>query len=935
MHKERDKFLSLLLFTFFSAAVRRTTADDATVMAQLAKSINPSPPGWTGPTFCKWQGISCDSSGRVTSINLASKSLTGTIPSDLSQLSALKTLSLQRNKFSGPLPPLSDLPSLEEAYLDENNFESFPTGFLSGLTSLQTFSIQNNTNLPAWTIPDTLKDSSSLTTFIAGKANVFGQIPDIFDSLPNFQTLRLSYNNMTGHLPASFGKSGIQTLILNNQMVGFSGPLFVLGSMAQLQTVWLQLNRFSGPIPDLSACTELTDLQLRDNSLTGMVPGSLTRLPKLKNVALQNNKFQGPMPNFLPSVQVSLGTTNSFCLSSPGPCDPQVTALLEAAHAMNYPPVLADSWEGNDPCHQWNFVTCEKGSVTVVNLGRKNFTGMISPSYANLTNLKSLFLNDNNLFGTIPPSLTTLAHLQMLDLSNNNISGKIPSFASTVTVKLSGNVNIGKDVPVTYPPEFQNETDTTTNGGGENGSPGGGSHSKVVSPWVIAIPIIFFVIALSVVGAIFCRRYMNKRRNKKSWGSGKSGRKSKKISGNNVEEQENDIIKSPVSKSKSKSKSSSHTTETPDRTSDYHIHDGGNITIPIEVLREATNNFNENAVLGKGGFGIVYRGQLHDGTQIAVKRMESSMLSDKGLHEFKAEIEVLTKVRHRHLVALHGFCDNGSERLLVYEYMTQGCLGQHLFHGKEMKGPTLDWDQRVTIALDVARGVEYLHSLAQQSFIHRDLKPSNILLGDDMRAKVADFGLVRSAPDGNYSVETRLAGTFGYLAPEYAATGRVTTKVDVYAFGVILMEIITGRKALDDSLTDERSHLVTWFRRIIPDKGAVRSALDPVLLSILDEETFLSILKVAELAGHCTARESYQRPDMSHVVSVLSPLVESWKPTEDEEDDEDSLGLDINMSLPQVLQKWKANEDSSSTMSSSFFNSNTYYGTSSASSGMR
>ncbi|GER57349.1 receptor-like kinase [Striga asiatica] len=936
MHKERDKFLSLLLlillFTLFSTSVHLIAADDASVMAQLAKSISPSPPGWTGPNFCKWQGISCDSSARVTSINLASKSLTGTIPSHLTQLSALKTLSLQRNKLSGPLPPLSDLPSLQEAYLDENNFESFPTGFLSGLTSLQTFSIQNNTNLPAWTIPDTLKDSSSLTTFIASKANVVGQIPDIFDSLPNFQTLRLSYNNMTGHLPASFGKSGMQTLMLNNQMSGFSGPLIVLGSMAQLQTVWLQSNRFSGPIPDLSACTELTDLQLRDNTLTGIVPDSLTRLPKLKNVGLQNNKFQGPMPRFLPSLQVSLGTTNSFCLSSPGPCDPQVTALLEAAHAMNYPPILADSWEGNDPCQDWNFVTCEKGRVTIVNLGRKNFTGMISASYANLTDLKSLFLNDNNLFRTVPPSLATLTHLQTLDLSNNNLSGKIPTFASTVTVKLSGNVNIGKDVPIAYPPEFQNENDTTANGGGgENGS-FGGSHSKVVSNLVIAIPIFFFVFVLSVVGVIiFCRR----KKNKNSWGSGKSGRKSekKKISGNNVEDQENEIIKSPVSKSKSKS--SSHTTESPLQTSDYQIHDGGNITIPIEVLREATDNFNEKAVLGKGGFGIVYRGKLHDGTQIAVKRMESSMLSDKGLHEFKAEIEVLTKVRHRHLVALHGFCDNGSERLLVYEYMTQGCLGQHLFHWKEMKGPTLDWNQRVTIALDVARGVEYLHSLAQQSFIHRDLKPSNILLGDDMRAKVADFGLVRSAPDGNYSVETRLAGTFGYLAPEYAATGRVTTKVDVYAFGVILMEIITGRKALDDSLTDERSHLVTWFRRIIPDKGAVRSALDPVLLSILDEETFSSILKVAELAGHCTARESYQRPDMSHVVSVLSPLVESWKPAADEEDDEDSLGLDMNMSLPQVLQKWKANEDSSSTMSSSFFNSNTYHGTSSASSGMR
>lgn len=135
-----------------------------------------------------------------------------------------------------------------------------------------------------------------------------------------------------------------------------------------------------------------------------------------------------------------------------------------------------------------------------------------------------------------------------------------------------------------------------------------------------------------------------------------------------------------------------------------------------------------------------------------------------------SEIAVLTKVRHRHLVALLGYCLDGNERLLVYEYMPHGSLNQHLFHWRDLGLKPLEWTRRLTIALDVARGVEYLHSLAHQSFIHRDLKPSNILLGDDMRAKVSDFGLVRLAPEGKFSVETKLAGTFGYLAPEYAGT---------------------------------------------------------------------------------------------------------------------------------------------------------------------
>ncbi|KAL5542757.1 hypothetical protein UlMin_010467, partial [Ulmus minor] len=326
------------------------------------------------------------------------------------------------------------------------------------------------------------------------------------------------------------------------------------------------------------------------------------------------------------------------------------------------------------------------------------------------------------------------------------------------------------------------------------------------------------------------------------------------------------------------------------------------------VLKQLTNNFSEDNILGRGGFGVVYKGELHDGTKIAVKRMESGAMGTKGMKEFQAEIAVLTKVRHRHLVALLGYCINGNERLLVYEYMPQGTLTQHLFDWRENGLSPLTWRQRITIALDVARGVEYLHSLAQQSFIHRDLKPSNTLLGDDMRAKVADFGLVRTAPDGKYSVETRLAGTFGYLAPEYAVcTGRVTTKVDVYAFGVVLMEIITGRKALDNSLPDERSHLVTWFRGVQINKENIPKAIDQTLDP--DEETMESIYKVAELAGHCTAPKPQQRPDMGHTVNILSPLVEQWEPACPEE--EESYGIDLDMSFPQASQRWQANEGTS------------------------
>ncbi|KAM0888593.1 hypothetical protein ACQ4PT_028239 [Festuca glaucescens] len=278
---------------------------------------------------------------------------------------------------------------------------------------------------------------------------------------------------------------------------------------------------------------------------------------------------------------------------------------------------------------------------------------------------------------------------------------------------------------------------------------------------------------------------------------------------------------------------------------DIHVVEAGNMVISIQVLRNVTNNFSQENILGRGGFGTVYKGASQP----------------------------------------------------------------TLFEWKEHNSQPLEWKKRLSIALDVARGVEYLHSLAQQTFIHRDLKPSNILLGDDMKAKVADFGLVRLAPsDGKcVSVETRLAGTFGYLAPEYAVTGRVTTKADVFSFGVILMELVTGRRALDDTQPEDSMHLVTWFRRMQLNPDTFRKAIDMTI--DLDEETFASVSTVAQLAGHCCAREPQQRPDMGHAVNVLSTLSDVWKPTDPDSDD--SYGIDLDMTLPQALKKWQAFEDSS------------------------
>lgn len=524
--------------------------------------------------------------------------------------------------------------------------------------------------------------------------------------------------------------------------------------MTQLAQVWLHKNQFTGPIPDLSQCSNLFDLQLRDNQLTGPVPNSLMGLTSLQNVSLDNNELQGPFPAFAKGVKVTLDGINSFCKDTPGPCDARVMVLLQIAGAFGYPIKFAGSWKGNDPCQGWSFVVCDSGrKIITVNLAKQGLQGTISPAFANLTDLRSLYLNGNNLTGSIPESLTTLTQLETLEVSDNNLSGEVPKFPPKVKLLTAGNVLLGQ---------------TTGSGGGAGGkttpsagSTPEGSHgesgngSSLTPGWIagIVIIVLFFV---AVVLFVSCKCYAKRRH-------GKFSRVANPVNGNgNVKL---DVIS--VSNGYSGAPSELQSQSSGDH-SELHVFDGGNSTMSILVLRQVTGNFSEDNILGRGGFGVVYKGELQDGTKIAVKRMESVAMGNKGLNEFQAEITVLSKVRHRHLVALLGHCINGNERLLVYEYMPQGTLTQHLFEWRELGYTPLTWKQRVTVALDVARGVEYLHSLAQQSFIHRDLKPSNILLGDDMRAKVADFGLVKNAPDGKYSVETRLAGTFGYLAPEYA-----------------------------------------------------------------------------------------------------------------------------------------------------------------------
>ncbi|CAI0426717.1 unnamed protein product [Linum tenue] len=279
-------------------------------------------------------------------------------------------------------------------------------------------------------------------------------------------------------------------------------------------------------------------------------------------------------------------------------------------------------------------------------------------------------------------------------------------------------------------------------------------------------------------------------------------------------------------------------------------------------LERATDKFSSKRILGEGGFGRVYHGLMEDRTEVAVKMLTRA--NQNGDREFIAEVEMLSRLHHRNLVKLIGICIEGRTRCLVYELVHNGSVESHL-HGVDKQG-YLDWDARLKIALGAARGLAYLHEDSNPRVIHRDFKASNVLLEDDFTPKVSDFGLAREATEGSQHISTRVMGTFGYVAPEYAMTGHLLVKSDVYSYGVVLLELLSGRKPVDMSQPPGQENLVTWARPLLTTREGLEQLVDPSLAGSYD---FDDMAKVAAIASMCVHPEVANRPFMGEVVQAL------------------------------------------------------------------
>ncbi|PSR96150.1 Leucine-rich repeat receptor-like protein kinase [Actinidia chinensis var. chinensis] len=473
-----------------------------------------------------------------------------------------------------------------------------------------------------------------------------------------------------------------------------------------------------------------------------------------------------------------------------------------------------------------------------------------SDNVYNPSNITSLDLSSSQLTGKIDPSFAYLKSLQYLDLSNNSLTGPVPDFLTELhslkTLNLIGNKLTGSVPPVLI--ERYDKGDLSLRLDKNSGLcwPNSCKKRNVVVPVVASI--LSFVGLLLGVGMLWILR----RRRHAGFVS--------KLNGDGPLEPKN-----------------------------RHF--------SYSELVSITNDFHK--VIGKGGFGTVYGGLLEDGTQVAVKMLSPS--STQGSKQFQTEAQLLTRVHHRNLALLIGYCDEGSNMGLIYEYMANGNLQEHLSGAGNNKA-VLTWKQRLRIAIDAAQAFEYLHNGCRPPIIHRDVKTANILLNENLQAKVADFGLSRILPfESGTHASTTVAGTFGYLDPEYYISNRLNEKSDVYSFGIVLLELITGQPAILKS--HNSTHIVQWINPILA-RGEIESIIDPKLRGDFDIN---SVWKAVETAMACVPSSSIQRPTMSQVLVELKECLEietacesTWTSRKDQETSTSSfemVALDIESSI--------------------------------------
>ncbi|XP_058771876.1 leucine-rich repeat receptor-like serine/threonine-protein kinase BAM3 [Vicia villosa] len=808
-------------------------------------------------------------------LSLAGNDITGKIPGELGNLSNLKEIYLgYYNSFEGGIPTefgkltnlvhmdlsscdlngsipkeLGELRKLNTLYLHINQLSGSLPKHLGNLTELLYLDLSSN--VLTGEIPFEFMNLKNLKLINLFLNRFHGSIPEYIADFPDLETLGLWMNNFTGEIPYKLGLNGkIRVLDLSsNKLTGVIPPN--LCSSNQLNILILLNNFLFGPIPEgLGTCYSLTRVRLGENYLNGSIPDGFLYLPKLNLAELKNNYLSGTL--------LENGNGSSFSQSKP--------VCLEQLDLSN------NALSGPLPHSLSNFT-----SLQILFLGGNQFSGPIPSSIGGLNQVLKLDLSRNLLSGEIPPDIGNCVHLTYLDMSQNNLSGSIPPLFSNI--RILNYLNLSRNhLNQSIPKSIGTMKSLTVADFSFNEFSGKLPESGQFS---------FFNASAFAGNPKLCGSLLNnpcKLTGMKSTPGKKSNADFKLIFALGLLVCSLVFVIAAILKAKSFKKNGPGS---------WKMTAFKKLEFTVSDILECVKDGN---VIGRGGAGIVYHGKMPNGVEIAVKKLLGFGANSHD-HGFRAEIQTLGNIRHRNIVRLLAFCSNKETNLLVYEYMRNGSLGEAL-HGK--KGAFLSWNFRYKISIDSAKGLCYLHHDCSPLILHRDVKSNNILLSSNFEAHVADFGLAKFLVDGAASeCMSSIAGSYGYIAPEYAYTLRVDEKSDVYSFGVVLLELLTGKKPVGDF--GEGVDLVQWCKKATNGRREqVINIIDSRLMVVPREEA----MHMFFIAMLCLEENSVQRPTMREVVQMLSEFPRQSQQQEHQQSSS-SCSSSVNPPSKKLIQNHK------------------------------
>ncbi|KAL5746145.1 hypothetical protein ACOSP7_027291 [Xanthoceras sorbifolium] len=824
-------------------------------------------------------------------LNLKNNQLTGPIPSTLTQIPNMKTLDLARNQLTGEIPRLIYWNEVLQ-YLGLRG--NFLTGTLSPdicqLTGLWYFDVRGN-NLTG-KIPDSIGNCTSFEILDISYNQITGEIPYNIGFL-QVATLSLQGNKLTGKIPEVIGlMQALAVLDLSdNELVGLIPP--ILGNLSYTGKLYLHGNKLTGPIPpELGNMSKLSYLQLHDNQLTETIPAELGKLDQLFELNLANNHLEGPIPHNISSC-TALNQFNVHGNRLSG----SIPSSFRNLESLTYLNLSKNNFKGGIPTELGRIINLDtldlsdnnfSGPVPasigalehllILNLSRNHLSGPLPAEFGNLRSIQIMDMSFNNVSGSIPVELGQLQNIMSLILNNNNLLGEIPeqltNCFSLSTLNVSYNNLSGLIPPIRNFSRFPSDSfiGNPLLCGNWVGSICGPSmpKPKVIFSRAAVVCMTLGFISLLVMAVIAVY---------------KSNQQKQRLF-----------------------KGSKRTVQGPPKLVILHM----DLAIhTFDDMMRVTENLSEKYIIGYGASSTVYKCVLKNSRPIAIKRLYNQC--PHNLREFETELETIGSIRHRNIVSLHGYALSHYGNLLFYDYMENGSLWD-LLHGPSKK-VKLDWETRLKVAVGAAQGLAYLHHDCNPRIIHRDVKSSNILLDQNFEAHISDFGTAKSIPTALPHASTYVLGTIGYIDPEYARTSRLNEKSDVYSFGIVLLELLTGKKAVDN---ESNLHQLIMSKA---DDNTVMEAVDPeVSVTCVDLN---KVRKTFQLALLCTKRHPLDRPTMQEVsrvlLSLLPPPPSKPTTTPPKTIDYSKFVIDKGQKQPQPKHQQQVKQENNSSSDAQWF----------------